>query len=60
MDAVDGYVIENPLARKQDVELYAHSSGQPLAKVLSGEVEIAEQQEIYPYDKSDCGGNCFI
>ena len=60
MDAVDGYVIENPLARKQDVELYAHSSGQPLKKVLSGEVEIAEQQEIYPYDKSDCGGNCFI
>ena len=60
MDAVDDYITKNPIARKQDVELHIHPSGYPLKDVLSGEVEIAEQEELYPYDKTDCGGNCFV
>ena len=58
MDEVDEFVALHPLERRQDVQLYAHSSGIPLSTILSGEVEV--QQELYDLQDNDCGGNCFI
>ena len=55
---VDRQASEKPLERKQDVQLFAHSSGLPLKDVLSGSVEV--QEELYNHEDNDCGGNCFI
>ena len=58
MNEVEEYAAMHPLERRQEVELYVHSSGLPLKDVLSGSVEV--QEELYNREDNDCGGNCFI
>ena len=58
MNEVEEYAERHPLERRQEVELYAHTSGQPLRDVLSGNVEV--QETLYDPEDDDCGGNCFI
>ena len=58
MNEVEEYAAMHPLERRQEVELYAHTSGQPLRDVLSGSVEV--QETLLDLEDDDCGGNCFI
>ena len=60
MDEVDEYVIQNPLARKQDVQLFAHASALPLKTVLAREADYKQEDLIDVEDAVGCGGDCFI
>ena len=64
MDEVDEFIALHPLERRQDVELFAHSSAYPLRQILSGEIDPSERyvQEslIDLEDAVSCELNCFI
>lgn len=68
MDEVDEWIALHPLERRQDVQLFVHSSGVPLKKILSGEIDPSEmwvQEEFIDreearQDAASCELNCFI
>lgn len=60
MSEIDEYITENPIARKQDVQLSIHSSGLPLRTIIDGTADYKQEDLIDLEDASGCGGMCFL